>query len=271
MASDDGTVYTYARVSREDRSTGSCSLEWQHDVMQAWLVANRAISDGDFVDNGVSAAMPLDKRPQGGLLVAQAVHAGDVILIAKQDRMFRDTLDFCAHIKKWLDIGVCLVNVTEGTDCTTSHGRLIARIMVAVAEYERETIASRSQAGTEFRRERGLRTTAEPPYGWQHVPTGEKRKDGTAELRLEPHPLEQWAIQLMMALQKEGLSTRQIAAELTKGRHPTRSGRPWRHSTVADILRDPDHHLKDNPVAPPANKSTDDDERQTDSPSRKKK
>jgi DNA invertase Pin-like site-specific DNA recombinase len=48
--------------------------------------------DKVFVERGVSGSMPLSDRPQGAALLA-ALKPGDVVIIAKLDRMFRSALD----------------------------------------------------------------------------------------------------------------------------------------------------------------------------------
>ncbi len=236
------TIHVYRRVSVDDKKTGSCSLDWQRDTVTAWLNAHGWVADGEYEDNGVSASIDLDERPSGGLLVADAVHRGDMIVVAKFDRIFRDVEDFRARLRVWADMGVQLVCVQEGLDLTTPTGRMIATMIVAVAEWERETIGGRIAAAVATRKEHGLRYTSEARYGWRHEPFGPARANGSQECRLVEYEDEQVVIEQIVQMRDATLSLREIAAVLSRIGHPTRSGRDWRHSTVADILKDLDHH-----------------------------
>ena len=231
-----GTVYTYARVSDSDARTGSCSLQWQQDQMQAWIKANGPKNALPFVDNGISGFEPMTKRKQGALLVASPIAEGDTILVAKLDRGFRNVEDYCRCRRKWLAIGANLTSCTEVLDYSTPQGRMMGVIIVAFAECERDTTKGRVKAMRTPRLEHKLRSSTDPLYGRRHVPFGPERKDGSQECRVEPDPKEQWVIGRIVALREQCKSLREIAAELTRGKICTRKGAPWQHSTVQGIL-----------------------------------
>jgi site-specific DNA recombinase len=237
-----GTVYTYARVSDDDRRTGSCSLQWQQDQIKGWLLAHDRISGENHVDNGVSASVPLDQRMAGRVLVAEAIQQGDVIVVAKMDRMFRDVVDFRERLRAWAQAGVALVSCSEGLDLTTPTGRMICTMIVAVAEWERETIQGRIVAAIATRKAHGLRASAEPPYGWQHVPFGPTRANGSQECRVKANGDEQVVIAQIEKMRAATLSLREIAAVLNRTRAPARRAREWGHSTVQGILEKIEEH-----------------------------
>ena len=235
-----GSVYTYARVSKDDRETGSCSLEWQRGVLEAYMDAHGIMACSSCEDNGVTAAIPLDERPEGKRLVDGADMAGDIIVTAKFDRIFRDVEDFRLRLRVWCEKGVKLVCVQEGIDLTTATGRMIATMIVAVAEWERETIGDRTRAAIGQRKSEGRRYTAEARYGWRHVPYGPARSDGTQDSRLEPCPAEQKIIVWMEAQRNGCTSLADIAGELNHLKVPTRRGGPWSKATVQKILENID-------------------------------
>jgi site-specific DNA recombinase len=235
-----GTIYTYRRLSHDDRRSGSCSLEWQQETIQTWLNAHDDRADGDFVDNGVSAAIPLEGRPEGKKLVSQAVHPGDIIVVARLDRMFRDVEDFRSRLRQWVDQGVSLVSCTEQIDFTSPTGRLIATILAAVSEYERELIGQRTRDAFSSRKTRGLRTSSEPRYGWCLVATGNKTRDGKPEYKEEPHPIEQAVIATIVQLWNGCASLGEISAELHRRGLKPRHSKRWAKSTLHDLIRDAD-------------------------------
>jgi DNA invertase Pin-like site-specific DNA recombinase len=233
----DPSYFTYARVSHAESESGSCSPAWQRETMNKWLNDRKLLATEHFFDNGVSASVPLAERPEGQKLVANAVDRGDVILIARLDRLFRDVEDFRARLREWVDAGVQLVSCTEALDLTTATGRMIATILAAVSEYERELIGQRTREIRETRREMGLRVSAEPKYGWKYEAFGPTRADGSQEHRLVPDPEEQYTILRIAAWRGACRTLQWIADELTRQGIPTRRGGPWAVSSVADICR----------------------------------
>ena len=237
-----GTVYTYARISNDDRRTGSCSLAWQKDVIRQWLSYHDEIADGEYVDNGVSGSIPLDQRPQGKQLVSQATQAGDKIIVAKRDRIFRDVDDFRARLKVWREQRVDLIVLDDGLDTSTLMGRFCATIIVAAAELERGLAVERIHAAIATRKEHRLKASSEAPFGYRHVPFGEVRKNGSQECRVEVHPDEQIIVDQICMMRDACLSLRKIAEALNATKAPTRHGKPWQHSMVQKILDNIDAH-----------------------------
>lgn len=244
---DSGTVYTYRRISRDPKETGSCSLDWQKDTINKWLASRGMVSDGDLCDTGVSASIPLDQRDDGKKLVAQAVHDGDVIVVAKLDRIFRDVEDFRARLRVWRSQGVALVSADGGLDLTTASGRFFATLQAAFSEYERELIAERTVAAQETRAAKGLRTSPVALYGWMHVPTGAKSYRGDVEYAVAPCDDEQIVIEQIIVMREACLSLRRIAECLTATKAPTRKSKGWTHSTVQTILDNLDRHRAEPP------------------------
>ncbi len=81
----------YIRVSTEEQGQSGAGLAAQHDSCQRWADKAGATFVGPYSDEGVSGAAGLDKRPQ--LLLAIAMLAkGDVLLVAKRDRIARDPI-----------------------------------------------------------------------------------------------------------------------------------------------------------------------------------
>src|SRR4051794_6445675 len=77
------------RVSTDDQADAGNGMNAQLDACRAWAAREGRPVVGPFLDEGVSGAAPLDKRP--GLMGALAeVGKGDVLLFAKRDRLGRD-------------------------------------------------------------------------------------------------------------------------------------------------------------------------------------
>src|SRR5579872_6932454 len=82
----------------------------------------------------------------------------DVVFVWRLDRAFRSTLH-AAESLDWLQkVNVALVSLTERwADGTTPEGQLMRTILLAFAEFERETIRTRTRAGLVRARSKGAR------------------------------------------------------------------------------------------------------------------
>ena len=117
------------------------------------------------------------------------------------------------------------------------------RVISAVNEYEMLMIRARTVGALlceELRSERYGTT----PYGHDSYihPTRVRVKKGTADTlplaMLAPNPAEEAAIAVMTGLRNDGMTLREIAAELTRQGVPTKNGRDrWNHRTVDSILK----------------------------------
>jgi DNA invertase Pin-like site-specific DNA recombinase len=245
-----GHVYGYTRVSLREAETGSLSLDWQRDQIRAWLQREGRQCANLCIDDGVSAGKRLSKRPYGSALVAEAVNRGDVILVAKLDRAFRSVLDFRVQLHHWHDLGVDLISCTESLDLHTPMGLFVATLLVATAEMERGSIAARTSACNQARRDRGLSVSGQAPYGWRREAAAGNGTGGRQDTAIVEDRAEQATIQQILRMRAEGLSLRAIAERLQREKVRTRHGRRWRHSTVQDILRDANgtHTSPDRPA-----------------------
>jgi DNA invertase Pin-like site-specific DNA recombinase len=87
----------------------------------------------------------------------ERVGRGEVagIVVAKLDRLSRSVVDF-GRILAWLDdAGGVLVALDLGVDTSTPGGRLVANVLASVAEWEADTISSRTASALSAKRERG--------------------------------------------------------------------------------------------------------------------
>lgn len=132
----------YARVSSADQD-----LNLQIDA----LIQAGCKKEHIFTDK-LSAIK--DNRP--GLDKALSfLRPGDTLVVWRLDRLGRSLKDLIEIVEQ---LGVKKVNfktLTDGIDTTTSGGRLIFHIFGAIAEFERELIRERTNAGLAAARARG--------------------------------------------------------------------------------------------------------------------
>ncbi len=130
----------YIRVSRDKQAT-----LLQEDAMR-WEQCERTFTDkmtGKRFD-----------RPEF-LRMLDLARAGDVIVVWKLDRLGRSLKDLIETVQTLEKRGIELRSLKENIDTTTPTGKLMFHMIAALAEFERDIISERTQAGLEAARARG--------------------------------------------------------------------------------------------------------------------
>ena len=103
----------------------------------------------------VSGSVCAQERP-GFVKLIDRMEEGDILVVTKLDRLGRNALDVTATVAELATIGVrvhCLA--LGGVDLTSSTGKLTMGVINAVAEFERDLLIERTQAGLARAREEG--------------------------------------------------------------------------------------------------------------------
>jgi DNA invertase Pin-like site-specific DNA recombinase len=91
----------------------------------------------------------------------ETLRAGDVLVIWKLDRLGRSLTHLLEIVTDLMTRQVGLKSLNDPIDTTTPQGRLIFNLFASLAEFEREVIRERTQAGLSAARARG-RTGGRP-------------------------------------------------------------------------------------------------------------
>ncbi len=83
------------------------------------------------------------------------MRSGDTVIVWKLDRLGRSLKDLIETLNLLKDRGVDFISLTEKIDTTTPGGKLIFHLMGALAEFERDLIRERTNAGLAAARARG--------------------------------------------------------------------------------------------------------------------
>lgn len=83
------------------------------------------------------------------------VRPGDTVIVWKLDRLGRSLKDLIEILNLLKDRAVDFVSITEKIDTTTPGGKLIFHLMGSLAEFERDLIRERTNAGLAAARARG--------------------------------------------------------------------------------------------------------------------
>lgn len=131
----------YARVSTREQDTAS-----QRAAMAAAGVV-RIVEEkrSGWAERPALRALLVDLQP------------GDVLCVYKVDRLARSLIDLIAILGDVADAGAEFRSLTEPIETTTSVGRLMVHVLGAFAQFEREVIRERCEAGRQAARERGVK------------------------------------------------------------------------------------------------------------------
>jgi len=130
----------YARVSTHDQN-----LELQLDALKA-AGCERLFQD---TASGASATRAgLDD-------VLDHVRSGDTLVVWRLDRLGRSLKHLIETVAALEERGAGFKSLTEAIDTTTTGGKLVFHFFSALAEFERNLIRDRTQAGLAAARARG--------------------------------------------------------------------------------------------------------------------
>jgi len=156
----------YARVSTDDQRDRQ-TIDNPVIALRGYAPHSGFAFVDEYLDDGVSGTVPLEKRPEGGRMVKDA-RAGkiDVIVFYKLDRLARSLRNFLDIVDFSEEVGVGLRCMTEPFDTTNPVGRFAVQMMAAVAELERGTIIERTSLGRARIAAQGRWTGGIVPYGY---------------------------------------------------------------------------------------------------------
>lgn len=216
-------LYAYTRVSTLAQATDGESLPVQGRQCEGWaMMRGESIAD-TYVERGVSGSISFRDRPAGAKLW-ERVRRGDVIVAAKLDRMFRDSLDALQCVEECKASGVSLVLLDLGTDPVTNGlSELFLTIVAAFAKMERARIRERVQQSKADAKSRGRYLGGSAPFGYV---VGE---GGT----LQPVEGEQAILATIHTERRSGCSLRAIRTTIAE-----RFGRTLSLDALARIVRE---------------------------------
>lgn len=148
-------IYGYARVSTKGQQKDGNSLEAQEML----LLENGASEIIKEAYTGTKA-----NRPELDILLERLV-SGDTLMVTKLDRLARSASKGMEMVKALLEKGICVHVLNMGRVDDTPTGKLIAQIMFAFAEFERDMIVERTLEGKTIAREKpGFKDGRKPKF-----------------------------------------------------------------------------------------------------------
>jgi DNA invertase Pin-like site-specific DNA recombinase len=217
-------VYGYCRASPSEVEGVSDAQRAEIDKAYRDHFAGTHAWGGWFVDRGVPGEKPLRQRREGHRL-SMALEAGDVVLFTRLDRGFRNLRDALGTIAAWGRRGVQVVLLVLAVGPGEPVREGVARLLAAVAEFERCRLSGRVNDHAAERRRQGRPVWGRHPYGLKTAgPRGKKRYVPDLYTRGIGAKIVQWHL--------AGWSFAAIYLHLSGLRVKTRRGTEWSEGTI---------------------------------------
>lgn len=166
-------IFAYARVSTSDQTTDNQIREIE--------AAGFAIEGAKrVVTETISGSVAALERPGFAKLIDR-LESGDALIVTKLDRLGRNAMDVRATVELLASHGIrvhCLA--LGGMDLTSAAGKMTMGVIASVAEFERDLLIERTQAGLTRARAEGKTlgrpsalTTDEQGEVLRHLAAGE--------------------------------------------------------------------------------------------------
>jgi len=193
-------------AQRQQIETVCAQREWHHLAV--------------FTD--AASGKSMDKRPAlRHALELLARSEADALVVAKLDRLSRSVSDFSRLIERARSEKWKLVVLDPAIDTTTDSGEFVANLLANVAQYEARLVSSRTKAGLEAARAKGIRLG-------------------------RPWEIPEPVVRKIVRLRSLGLTLQEVCDSLTMQGIPTaRPGSQWWPSTIKAVLdtREPEPSL----------------------------
>lgn len=156
-------VFAYCRVSTNDQTT--------ENQVQEIASAGYAVAAQRTVTETVSGSVAASEREGWGRLVNK-LESGDVLIVTKLDRLGRNAMDVRATVEGLTGMGVrvhCLA--LGGMDLTSAAGKMTMGVINAMAEFERDLLIERTQAGLSRAKADGKKLGRPKSLNWEQYNT----------------------------------------------------------------------------------------------------
>lgn len=209
----------YIRVSTTQQADDpdNASMMTQRARIEAECERRGWVLERVACDAGQSGGS-LRKRPElAGALADLKAKRACVLVAAELSRLSRSVADLTHMLDRAESEGWKVAVLDVGVDTSTPSGRMIAQILGAIAEWERQIIRARTREGMARKKAEGVKFGRPPGFG-------------------RPRRISDDAIRRVHDLHDEGLTLREIGARLEAAGVPTATGGRWHPATVKRVL-----------------------------------
>lgn len=217
----------YARKSSEDKT--ATSIETQITDCKS-LISNYldllSLQDCHIYKDEAKSGMFTDNRNGLNEMMTEAKNGNiDVIVLYHHERLTRNIGDF-DNIKKELEQYKVFLIFGNVYYENSNMGEFYSNLCFAMAQFEARTAATKTARTLHLRAQSGKSAGGRAPYGLKCIGK-----------QFDIEPTESPAIKLLFDLASKKTPYQEIIATLTANGYLTRSGEPFKQSTISDMLR----------------------------------
>jgi site-specific DNA recombinase len=215
------------RSPRSEKDFGNTSLEKQEDEIVNYCNKNNIELVDIYVDDLKSGS---SFKGRDGFIemynrVLKEEEEIDYIIVYKQDRLSRDSLDTLYLMKKLNQSDKHIISIADSINTEDSTAKILVHVLALVAELEREFISFRTNSGMEKRAENG-EFLGGKNYGYESI--NKKLSILPEEAKVVKFIFEKYS--------SENWGYKKIAANLNVQGIKTKNGKQWTINAVKTVL-----------------------------------
>jgi len=215
----------YARVSLDKTGEGA-SVERQLEACRALAVARGWEVVDEKIDNSISAWSNKRRPAWESVLEMVERREVEVVIAWHLDRVTRSMKELERLIALSVDRGVGVATATGDIDLTTDTGRMVARILAAVAAAEVERKGARQRLANAQRAAQGRKTYGHRPFGWNAAQDALDEREAALLRKAADDVI-------------AGVPLGTVAREWREAGVPTAQGGEWKAVNIRAILLNP--------------------------------
>lgn len=186
-------IAKYARCSSDEQKKNGYTITDQLDLLDEFCGDYELVSVGEYVDEGISATLEIDKRKALAQLIKDAKDGKfDIVVFKCIDRFFRSVEEYYACQKQLRQAGVTWISIEEpDLDPEDPDAAFKINIYLTMAEYEAKKTSKRIRFNNKMRIKNKQVVTGSRCFHFPWEVKGEKKNrylakaDGKEEMLMD--------------------------------------------------------------------------------------
>ncbi len=216
----------YGRVSTA-REAQLDSLDHQREFFSQYAAANGLELYRVYADEGISGKQMKNRREFLRMLEDARLRLFDMVVVKDVSRFARNTVDLLTAVRELKAAGI-EVQFLSHNQTVLGNSEFVLTVFGALAQEESASLSKRVKFGKKINAQKGR--VPNSVYGYRQIDTFH------LEIVEKEAQVVRWIYRKYL---EEGWGTRRVAAELGARGIPSRSGGPWRATTVRRLLQNP--------------------------------